>query len=58
MKNILFTEQELGIIIDSLQLMWAESVYQLPKTLGDIERKNWEQIKKLTKEIMIKIEIN
>jgi len=57
MKNNLFTENELIIILDSLNFMYVKAVNELEKNnLGDIERKNWEYAKKMTCETITKIE--
>lgn len=53
MKITEILEKELDFISDALQAYFYQSIKELSKSdLGDIERKNWEGIKKKSKEII------
>ena len=49
------TELEKSFILDAVNQYWVQSIKELGrKDLGDIERKNWESVKKQSSELMAK----
>ena len=49
------TELEKSFILDAINQYWIQSIKELGrKDLGDIERKNWEAVKKQSSELMAK----
>ena len=54
-KQMKITELEKSFMLDAVNSYWVQSIQELGrKDLGDIERKNWEAVKKQSSELMAK----
>jgi hypothetical protein len=57
MENL--NREEIEFIMDALNLQWHSANIELgKKDLGDIERKNWEGVKKKASELMVKLSVS